>query len=391
MRFLTYFLLGLGALIAMAALAIVFLGSGEPDSVAPQTDTQISVSPDGESPSDLSQADDQSDKILATGDTAGAKDGDAGDSPAVPAVTSPTSDAPLSIDVARVKPDGQAVLAGTAAPGAVVTIFEGDILLGETVADANGDWVVILEKMLAPGQHLVSIATEGDGEAKQLADMMLVIDIAESKDEQPLVAVLPQTETQVPKLLQSPDDKSVDTAAVDNSSAENAEKTAASTTTPSSALSPQSMPEGPAVAPRALVWRDGDALAISGMSRGGVRVGAVVNGAAFAEALVKANGEWSVVGKLAPQTNRVALMFSLFDETGAVVATYDLPVTMRDLEIGLDGSKMVVVNKGDALWRIAYRSYGEGVRYVDIVRRNAANIDDPDMIYPNQIFALPKQ
>ena len=43
----------------------------------------------------------------------------------------------------------------------------------------------------------------------------------------------------------------------------------------------------------------------------------------------------------------------------------------------------------DALWRIAYSSYGEGVRFVDIVRRNAGAISDPDLIFPNQIFTIP--
>jgi nucleoid-associated protein YgaU len=62
----------------------------------------------------------------------------------------------------------------------------------------------------------------------------------------------------------------------------------------------------------------------------------------------------------------------------------------RDLQKGLDGSQLVVVNKGDALWRIAYRSFGEGVRYIDIVRKNTSDINNPDLIYPNQIFSLPK-
>jgi nucleoid-associated protein YgaU len=43
------------------------------------------------------------------------------------------------------------------------------------------------------------------------------------------------------------------------------------------------------------------------------------------------------------------------------------------------------------LWHIAYSSYGEGIRYVDIVRRNASAIDDPDLIFPNQIFAVPQK
>ena len=40
--------------------------------------------------------------------------------------------------------------------------------------------------------------------------------------------------------------------------------------------------------------------------------------------------------------------------------------------------------------RIAYRRFGDGIRYVDIVRRNQRDIVDPDLIYPKQIFAVPK-
>ena len=84
------------------------------------------------------------------------------------------------------------------------------------------------------------------------------------------------------------------------------------------------------------------------------------------------------------------MRFTLRDTDGGAVATYELPVTTRDLSQGLDGSRMVIVQRGDALWRIAYSSYGEGIKYVDIVRRNAAAIDDPDLIFPNQIFAIPQ-
>ena len=84
------------------------------------------------------------------------------------------------------------------------------------------------------------------------------------------------------------------------------------------------------------------------------------------------------------------LEFVLVDNAGQAVAQYLLPLRTRDLQKGLDGSQLVIVNKGDALWRIAYRSFGKGVRYIDIVRKNTGDIDNPDLIYPNQIFALPK-
>ena len=78
------------------------------------------------------------------------------------------------------------------------------------------------------------------------------------------------------------------------------------------------------------------------------------------------------------------------DDSNKTIATYTLPLTSRDLAKGQNGSPLVVVNKGDALWRIAYRQFGYGIKYVDIVRRNQSDIVDPDLIYPKQIFAVPK-
>ena len=78
------------------------------------------------------------------------------------------------------------------------------------------------------------------------------------------------------------------------------------------------------------------------------------------------------------------------NDRGKIIANYTLPLTSRDLAKGQNGTPLVVVNKGDALWRIAYRRFGDGIRYVDIVRRNQRDIVDPDLIYPKQIFAVPK-
>ena len=145
-----------------------------------------------------------------------------------------------------------------------------------------------------------------------------------------------------------------------------------------------------ALAPSAIVWRDASRILISGTSRGGVRV--TVNDAKgqFGEALVLANGAWQVAGSLDMDIAVNHLRFALFDEANHIIARYDLPVKARGLAKGKDGSPRVVVNKGDMLWRIAYHQLGEGVKYVDIVRRNQQDINDPDLIYPKQIFAVPQ-
>ena len=382
MRYLTYILLGVGGLIAIAALGVVFLSDDKPTAVAPQIDAKSEISADASSKAGI---DSKPEKAIDQATQAAPDDQQA------TAGNASGDKQQLAIDLAQVKPDGQAVFAGQAAPGALITIFEGDILLGKTIADDNGEWVVILEKTLAPGQHLVSVGMETMTGEIELANATLAIEIATTQDVQPLVAVLPQTENEMPKLLQSPDDKPVEPAVPESRDSVGATMAGFSSNATSSAEIDSGQTMVPAIAPRALVWRENKQLAISGVARQGVRVSASSDGGYYAETLVMANSEWTVFGTIDPSASHIDFVFTLHDKLGAIVASYELPVTVRDLDIGLDGSDMVVINRGDALWRIAYRSYGTGVRYVDIVRRNASAIVNPDLIYPNQIFALPQK
>jgi nucleoid-associated protein YgaU len=49
----------------------------------------------------------------------------------------------------------------------------------------------------------------------------------------------------------------------------------------------------------------------------------------------------------------------------------------------------VEVKRGDNLWQISRRVYGEGMRYSIIYEANTDQIRDPDRIYPGQIFVMP--
>ena len=51
---------------------------------------------------------------------------------------------------------------------------------------------------------------------------------------------------------------------------------------------------------------------------------------------------------------------------------------------------VVIIRKGDNLWRISRRLYGDGVRYTTIYQANQDQIRDPDLIYPGQVFLTPE-
>lgn len=50
----------------------------------------------------------------------------------------------------------------------------------------------------------------------------------------------------------------------------------------------------------------------------------------------------------------------------------------------------VIIRRGDTLWQISRRVYGQGVRYTTIYLANQDQIANPDVIQPGQIFGVPK-
>ena len=103
----------------------------------------------------------------------------------------------VQIDLAQVRPDGNAVFAGKAAPNAKVTVFEGDVVLGTTTADENGEW-----SFLAPaGKIRVSAfvgtfdpeparATFSDGSYMQLVSNDLLSETNDARQINAITAIL---------------------------------------------------------------------------------------------------------------------------------------------------------------------------------------------------------
>ena len=166
----------------------------------------------------------------------------------------------VQIDLAQVRPDGNAVFAGKAAPNAKVTVFEGDVVLGTTVADENGEWVVVPEVALGAGEHLVSVGAVSDDGAETVADITMAIKVGETAEDSPLVALLPQSETDIPKLLQSPDDRPVAEQIRRRREAAAGRRRASAECARAEAAPAVIIP---AMAPRSLAWGAGGELVVS--------------------------------------------------------------------------------------------------------------------------------
>jgi nucleoid-associated protein YgaU len=76
----------------------------------------------------------------------------------------------------------------------------------------------------------------------------------------------------------------------------------------------------------------------------------------------------------------------------AVAATRPLASASEDRKdiVVVPSIDTTLVVRGDSLWRISRATYGNGIRYTVIYSANRDQIRDPDLIYPGQIFVLPK-
>lgn len=66
------------------------------------------------------------------------------------------------------------------------------------------------------------------------------------------------------------------------------------------------------------------------------------------------------------------------------------PKTIQQAPLAKSDSS-VIIRRGDTLWQISRRVYGQGVRYTTIYLANENQINNPDRIEPGQIFTVPRE
>ncbi len=257
-----------------------------------------------------------------------------------------------SFDAFHVGSDGTAVIAGRAAPGAKVTVLDHGVPIANATADPNGEWVVTTDRPLAPGAQDLTLSAQAPGTpTPQKSATSLAVIVPETPAQPPVAVALPQG--------------------------------------PGAA---RSIGAVGARAPRhvALDMVEYDASGrtiLSGRADPGANVEIFIDDHVVGSATPAADGGWS----LALQTGvPVGLYHLRLVSRGADGKAEETTLDMRRAAPGeLGGGDYLAVVPGNNLWHLARRSYGDGLRYVEIYRANQSEIADPNLIYPNQLLALP--
>jgi nucleoid-associated protein YgaU len=268
-----------------------------------------------------------------------------------------------SFDVVKVSPAGTAVIAGRAEPGARVVVRDGEKPIGEVTADRRGEWVLLLEQPLGPGDRLLSAeASNGAGGAVIKSEETVALSISPAAPaghagETTLAVALPSDGGGAARVLQRPERAppgkpntlSMDAADYDK--------------------------EGRAV--------------LSGRAEPGATVQIYLGNEPLATATADDKGMWSTVSPKAVPPQGGELRLDQLAADGRVLQRVALPLARNTTAEPAPGQNYVV-QRGNSLWQIARRVYGAGTRYTVIYSANPNQIRDPNLIYPGQVFKLPK-
>jgi nucleoid-associated protein YgaU len=273
---------------------------------------------------------------------------------AAPAQAAPVTP---SFDVVRVNPKGDAVIAGRAAPGAKVVIMVDDKAVGEVTADSRGEWVFVPTTPLSPGSHRLNLQAE-------TADGVLV-------PEKTVVMVVPDEGQSAGSGTQS--------LALEISDA-----------SPTRVLQRPAGQDAPNVSIDAVDYDEAGQLAISGTGRASSLVQVYLNNSFIGRAETGADGRWVLKPEANVAEGLYVLRVDQLDSTGKVLARTQIPFARGKPVTDMQPGTFVIVQPGNSLWRLARRTYGSGTTNTVIYEANRDQIRDPDMIYPGQVFTLPR-
>ena len=356
-----------------------------------------------------------------------------------PAVTPP------SFDTVRITPDGWAVIAGRAEPGARVTVRSASIDLGWETADRRGEWTLVPYIAIPPGDHeLWAIATLPDGTQVE-SEHVLVVSVPDPDEDggSVLAVLVPREGEGRSTVLQKPEakDEPVDMASRDDAAPDETPADAPDTAeTPDTADTPgmadagdpsdtadeadtadaadtagtetaaaapetatggtpdedqvaaaepsDAADEGPIVL-GSVDYDDKGDLTFTGKGEPETDLNVYIDDEHVATVETTEEGDWQVEPEADVEPGSYTLRVDQVDPAGVVLARIETPLVRARPELLMLGDAIVVVQPGNSLWRIARRTLGGGIHFTEIYEANRSQIGDPALIYPGQIFTVP--
>lgn len=270
-----------------------------------------------------------------------------------------------TFDIVRLSPSGAGVVAGKALPGSDVVLFADGEEVARTKADPRGEWVMILEEPLPAGPTEFSLEARMGGEGPTSSSDIVVVVVPEmdgaAEGEGVLAVLSPRDGNGVSRALQVPS----------NSLGQDIAR---------------------ALRIETIDIQENGEMTISGAAEAGQNVRLYMDNVFHSEVLADADGRWTAMFEPRDGVSEDGILLRVDQviSEGQVALRIEQRFDPRTGERFGRLERAVEVQSGNNLWAIARKIYGSGWRYAFIFQANAAQIRDPNLIYPGQVFALPE-
>ena len=107
------------------------------------------------------------------------------------------------IEVFRVEPNGNFIIAGSGEPHSKIILKENDYILNFVNVDNHGKWLIVSQQPLSEGDHLLILEQQNKEGTFILSKDIFVTKIYENKTSKPLVFNLPNKDSGKLKIIQN--------------------------------------------------------------------------------------------------------------------------------------------------------------------------------------------
>ena len=275
----------------------------------------------------------------------------------------------LNLQTIRVNPEGDVLIAGKTLPNSELNLISNGKIIAKTLSDNVGEFVIVTENPLSSGDHILAFKITSSDKKIIISNEAIAIKIHDNKNTVPIVAIIDTDGVKATKIIQSPKlnkkRKKLKFITQDSVNKLNPEISILSLTND----------------------LELNQLEISGYSIKGVKVEArILGGKVFSGSIL--DNAWNIFLPNSLISGEQVLIVNLIDKEGKIIAKDDMNIYGEVLK-NAGNKTLLVAQKGDALWKIAYQRLGGGQKYIDIIKLNKDKINNPDLIFPKQLFILP--
>ncbi|MEK9691931.1 MAG: LysM peptidoglycan-binding domain-containing protein [Rhodospirillaceae bacterium] len=128
---------------------------------------------------------------------------------------------------------------------------------------------------------------------------------------------------------------------------------------------------------------------INGSSEPNAKLNVYLNNKLVAKGNANSEGKWRIITGESFSGSQSEIRVDQVDKQNKVLKRAKMNFMSASEPLVLKPQVSVKVVRGNSLWRIARRQYGKGVFYSVIFDANRDQIENPDLIYPGQVFFVP--